>query len=275
MLAALNSWAFAPPPAEPEPSPRYGLNSEWEPRPWFDWSEAYIADFVTSYSYQAELDAEMSRAMAQDEVPLPFWYEDDGTIRPSYSYEDDGTAWPSYSYDLEQRYMEYLAGQESKESKKSKKLNRQYDEAVQRLEKSYTSPIHDGADWWNWELGPSPSPDPETHRGDQHGWAAEWYRLWGEMQRKQQAEIEARLQASRVEKFYVDFMSVWSKLWSNSQAEPNAEAAKQDVKVMTFKELKHWYWECVSYGGVVVEPEGLEDDGPLCQAARADGWDGW
>ena len=261
MLAALNAWAFAPPAEpepQPEPSPRYGLNSEWEPRPRFDWTAAYIADFATSYSYQAELDAEMSQAMAQDEVPLPFWYEDDGTIWPSYSYEDDGTAWPSYSYDLEQRYIEYLADEESKESYLA-----HWDEAVQRLEKSYTSPIHDGADWWNWELGPSPSPDPETHHGDQHGWAAEWYRLWGEMQRKQQAEIEARLQASRVEKFYVDFMSVWSKLWSD----PNAEAAKQDTTPMTLAQLTEWYQDCVNAGFKVVPPDVLRDDGdcgPLC-----------
>ena len=134
------------------------------------------------------------------------------------------------------------------------------DEAVQRLEKSYTSPIHDGADWWNW---PSPSPDPETHHGDQHGWAAEWYRLWGEMQRKQQAEIEARLQASRVEKFYVDFMSVWSKLWSD----PNAEAAKQDTTPMTLAQLTEWYQDCVNAGYKVVPPDVLRDDGdcgPLC-----------
>ena len=278
MLAALNAWAFAPPAErepqpepkpepEPEPSPRYGLNSEWEPRPRFDWTAAYIADFATSYSYsyQAELDAEMSLAMAQDEVPLPsYLYNADGTPLSSYSYEDDGTAWPSYSYDLEQRYIEYLAEEESKESYLA-----HWDEAVQRLEKSYTSPIHDGADWWNWELGPSPSPDPETHHGDQHGWAAEWYRLWGEMQRKQQAEIEARLQASRVEKFYNDFMSVWAKLWSDPNAEKadNAEAAKQHTTPMTLAQLTEWYSDCVNAGYKVVPPDVLRDDGdcgPLC-----------
>ena len=289
MLAALNSWAFAPPPAEPEPSPRYGLNSEWEPRPRFDWTAAYIAEFATSYSYQAELDAEMSQALAQDEVPLPSysyeddglvyinkhkntpkpwfsWYEDDGTIRPSYSYEDDGTAWPSYSYDTE----DYRLQQEE-----SKELNREYDEAVQWLEKWYRECLRYGTDWWNEyrpEPSPSPSPDPPTH-----GWANEWSRLWEEMQRKQRDEIEARLQPAGWGKMLVDR----SRLWADPQAELDAadakaaEAAKQDVKVMTFKEVKQWYWECVRYGGVVVEPEGLEDDGPLCEAGRADGWDGW
>ena len=265
------------PKPEPEASPRYGLNSEWEPRSWFDWSVAYIADFATSYSYsyQAELDAEMSLAMAQDEVPLPsYLYDDDGTALSSYSYdlehrynlynadgtplssysyEDDGTAWPSYSYDLEHRYLEYLAGQESKESKKSKKLNRQYDEAVQRLEKSYTSPIHDGADWWNWELGPSPSPDPETHHGDQHGWAAEWYRLWGEMQRKQQAEIEARLQASRVEKFYNDFMAV-GKAWQIQRREGRQCRGCQAGRRPRPSRSSRVVPDCVNAGYKVVPP---------------------
>ena len=278
MLAALNAWAFAPPAErephpepkpEPEPSPRYGLNSVGAAVV-VDWSVAYIADFATSYSYsyQAELDAEMSLAMARDEVPLP-----------SYLYDDDGTALSSYSYDLEHRYnlynadgtpcpptrtrttarpgpptrtilstvTWYLAGQES-EGKRAKNSTGSTTRRCSGL-KSPTPLQSTTAPTGGMGAGAFALARPETHHGDQHGWAGVVPPL-GEMQRKQQAEIEARLQASRVEKFFVEI----SRLWAGPQAEPdaekadNAEAAKQDTTPMTLEELTQWYQDCVNAG---------------------------
>ena len=85
----------------------YGLNSEWEALPspepeeeteWIDWTAAYIAEFATSYSYQAELDAEddvRERTMAEEflrtAVEVPF--EPAPSPSPDWPW-----GWPSYSY---------------------------------------------------------------------------------------------------------------------------------------------------------------------------------